>query len=207
MLPFGLRVWGDRTFIRQETGFNYANSDIGVEGGFLWHDLSLQLAVSNGSLGSNDTNKSKQLSTHAVYLWGPARAGLSFAWNDNSGEDFSFHSFTSGAHVGARLGRLVLLGEADWIRGVSDSNTYDQWVLYFESDFEVVKGLYARGVFEAFDPSVDLKNNERDRFTFGLSWFPTQLVELRAHYRLNRDIPQRVGSNANELVLELNSFL
>lgn len=207
MLPFGLRIWDDRAFIRQETGFNYANSDLGVEGGLTWRDLLVQVAISNGSLGSSDTNKSKQVSSHATYLAGPARAGVSFAWNDTSTNAFSFHSYTTGAHLGARLGRLYLLAEMDWIHGVSGSDDYDQWGAYFEANFEAIKGLYLRGVFEAFDPLVDLDNNERDRFIFGTSWFPTQLMELRAHFRLNRDIPQRVEATADELVFEAHFFM
>ena len=74
-------------------------------------------------------------------------------------------------------------------------------------NFEAVKGLYARFMFEAADPLMSLDENERDRFTFGVSWFPIQLLETRARFRINRDIPQRVEANANELLFELHGFL
>ncbi len=207
MLPFGLRIPDDRAFIRGETGFNYANADLGVEFGIAPGPFALTVAVTNGSLGGNDTNRAKQISTHATFVTGRARAGLSFAWNDTSAEDFAFQSFTSGAHLGARFGRLYLLGEIDWIRGVTKPKNYDQVALYVEGNYEFLKGLYGRFIFEAFDPLRSLDENERDRFIAGVSWFPTQLLELRAEYRLNRDIPQRVEGTADEIVVELHGFL
>ena len=66
---------------------------------------------------------------------------------------------------------------------------------------------YADAIFEGFDPLTSLKNNARDRFVFGMSWFPLPMCEIRAEYRLNRDIPQRIEGNADEIVIELHGFL
>lgn len=207
MLPFGLRIPDDNAFIRAATGFNYANSDLGIEMGIEHGPFALKLAVSNGSLGSSDTNRSKQITVHATAVSQYVRGGLSFAWNNNSSPDFKFQSITSGAHMGGRLGRLTLLGELDWIHAITDPEPYDQTAVYFESNFEAHKGVYARFRFEAFDPLVSLANNERDRFVAGVSWFPIQLFEISAYYRLNRDIPQRIESNADEIVVEAHAFL
>ena len=135
------------------------------------------------------------------------RAGLSFSYNDTSGDNFGFYTLNAGAHLGARLGRLSLLTSVDWIRGVGDADSFDQGAAYVEGDYEVLKGLYGRFVFEAFDPLWSLDNNERDRFVMGVSWFPLQLLEVRAEYRLNRDIPQRVSGNADEAIVEVHGFL
>jgi hypothetical protein len=207
MLPFGLRIPDDNAFIRGETGFNYANSDLGVELGIAPHPFEVSLAVTNGSLGGSDTNVRKQVSLNAVLTGSHARAGLSFAWNDTSADGFSFQSITSGAHIAGRLGRLILLGELDWIHGITEPESYDQIALFTEATFEAYKGVFPRVRFEAFDPLRSLDNNERDRFVFAVSWFPIQLLELRAEYRLNRDIPQRVEGNADELIVQLHGFL
>jgi len=207
LLPFGLRIPDDFAFIRQQTGFTYANADLGFEAGVSLRPLELSIAVTNGSLGGNDPNESKQVTAQATFVSKLARAGASFAYNDTSTADFTFRTFTSGGHVGARLGRLLLLTEVDWIRGVSDADTFDQLALYVEGDYEPIKGLYVRGVFEAFDPLRSLANNARDRFVLGISWFPFQLLELRGEYRVNRDIPQRVNDNADELIVEVHGFL
>jgi len=207
MLPFGLRIPDDKAFTRGQTGFNYANSDLGVEVGIAPYPYALSLAVSNGSLGGADTNIRKQVSVHGTITGSHARGGVSFAWNDTSAPDFSFQSLTSSVHLAGRLGRLVVLGELAWIHGITDPESYDQFALLTETTFEVYKGVFPRFRFEAFDPLWSLKNNERDRFVFGISWFPIQLLELRAEYRLNRDIPQRVEGNADALVVEIHGFL
>jgi len=163
--------------------------------------------VTNGSLGGSDPNRAKQISSRATLVGPHAQAGVSLAWNDTSVPDYPFQQITAGADAGGRLGRLLVIGEFDWIHAKASDGSYDQWALYFESDFEARKGLYARFGFEAFDPLRSQTNNERDRFVFGVSWFPIQLLELRAEYRLNRDIPQRIEGNADEVVLEANGFL
>ena len=207
LLPFGLRLPDDAAFIRQETGFTYANQDLGVEIGMAPEPFSFALAVSNGSLGGSDPNLHKQITAQAQVVGGWIRGGLSFAFNDSSTDDFEYQTYTSGGHVGLRLGRLVALGELDWIRGVGEAETVDQFAAYSELDYEAFKGLHARFVFEAYDPLESLANNERDRFAFGVSWFPIQHLEVRGEYRVNRDIPQRVEGNADEIIVELHGFL
>ena len=207
MLPFGLRVPDDATMTRELTGFTYANQDLGFEVGIAPHPFSLSLAVTNGSLGGADPNLGKQitLSTDVVWSWG--RAGASFAWNDSSTGDEKAQTFTTGAHLGVRLGRFIAFSEVDWLRGVTDAETYDQIMLLAALDYEVIKGLWLQFAFEAHDPLLSLDNNERDRFVFGVSWFAIPFLELRAYYRMNRDIPQRIGGNVDEVMFELHGFL
>lgn len=207
LLPYGLRVQDDTAFMREQTGFTYANQDLGVEIGIAPQPFMASVAVSNGTLGGPDTNLAKQVTAQMglVAPWG--RLAASVAYNDTSAPDFPFKTVTSGVHGGLRLGRLVLLGSLDWIRGIGPPNAYDQVALFTEADFEAYQGVHLRGRFEAFDPSLDIQENERDRVVLGLGWFPLQWSELRAAYRINRDIPQRVNGNANEILLQIHGFL
>jgi len=207
MLPYGLRIKDDRAFIRQQMGFTYADQDLGLEIGLSKHPLQVSVAFTNGSGGGFDPNIFKRI-TGSVGLAGPwIRGGGSFSYNDTSTDEFRFRTWTAGGHVGLRLGRLLLMGEFDWLHGVTDAEGYDQYAIYAGADFEPFKGMYLRFRWEGFDPLLSLEENERDRFLFGVSWFPTQFVEVRAEYRLNRDIPQRVEGNADEIIVELHGFL
>lgn len=207
LLPYGLRILDDDAFIRTETGFNYTNQDLGLELGIIADPIELAIAVTNGSLGGSDPNPSKQVTAQAVAVWSWGRAGLSFAYNDTSSDDFPFQSITTGAHLGFQLGRLILLGEIDLIYGMTEPEPYYQLALFTEAHFEVVQGLQIRARFEAFDPLLSLDENERDRFVFGASWFPVQFLEVRAEYRLSRDIPQRVDGNVDSVIIQLHGFL
>ena len=207
MLPYGLRIKDDQAFIRQQTGFTYADQDLGLEVGLSHHPLQVSLSFTNGSGGGFDPNIFKRITT-SVSLAGPwIRGGGSFSYNDTSTDEFVFRTFTGGGQLGLRLGRLLLMGEFDWIHGVTDDESYDQYTMYTGVDFEPVKGLYLRFRWESFDPLLAMEENERDRFLFGLSWFPMQSMEIRAEYRHNRDIPQRVEGNADEIIIELHGFL
>ncbi|MBI5609424.1 MAG: hypothetical protein HY902_11150 [Deltaproteobacteria bacterium] len=207
MLPYGLRIWDDTAFMRQQTGFNYANQDLGVELGTTGKHWSAALSLSNGSLGGGDGNLAKQLTATVGVFDSWWRLYASAAWNDTSVRDFPFQTVTGGLHGGVRLARLTLLGSVDWIRGIGNPEIYDQLSLFTEADFELWRGVHLRGRFEAFDPSRQIANNERDRFIAGLSWFPVQFAELRLEYRKNRDIPQRPAGNADELLVQLHGFL
>jgi hypothetical protein len=207
MLPYGLRIPDDAAFIRQETGFTYADQDLGVEIGINHHPVLASLAVSNGSGGGADPNLAKQVTGTVAYGREWARLGVSAAYNDTSTPDMTFRSITSGVHAGVRLGRLVELVEIDWVHGIDPLEPYDQIPFYAETSFEVAQGAFLRFVFEAYDPLLALEENEKDRFTWGVSLFPMQLLEVRAEYRLRRDIPQLVDGNADEVFVELHGFL
>ncbi len=109
--------------------------------------------------------------------------------------------------VSSTRGGILMLAEVDWIRSSGGGKQSDQLALYTGVDFEAVRGLYARFAFEAFDPLRSMKENERDRFVMGLSWFPIRLLQVRVEYRLNRDIPQRPEGNADEINVEIHGFL
>jgi hypothetical protein len=207
MLPYGLRIYDDASFMRQQTGFTYANQDLGVEIGTTAKHWSAALALTNGSLGGADANLAKQLTATIGVFDSWWRLFASAAYNDTSVRDFPFQTITGGLHGGVRLARLTVLGSLDWIRGIGNPDAYDQVSLFSEADFEAWRGLHLRGRFEAFDPSRQIANNERDRFVFGVSWFALQWTELRIEYRKNRDIPQRPSGNADELLVQLHGFL
>jgi hypothetical protein len=207
MLPFGLKVRDDEAFIRQQTGFTYANQDMGIELGIAPHPFALSIAVTNGSGGGGDPNQPKQVTASAALTGEWIRGAVSYSFNDTSTDEFRFHTHMAGGYVGLRLGRFYLLGEFDWMHGTTDERPWDQWALFAELHFEAIKGVYLRFRFEAFDPLVSLQENERDRFVFGFSWFPVQYVELRGEYRMNRDIPQMIDGNVDEVILEIHAFL
>ena len=67
-LPFGLRLQDDSAFIREITGFNYGVQDIGIELGWEPGPFSLSVATSNGTQGSSDSNRDKQVSAIGSFV-------------------------------------------------------------------------------------------------------------------------------------------
>ncbi|NIT60526.1 MAG: hypothetical protein GWN00_31285, partial [Aliifodinibius sp.] len=86
LLPFGFRILDDDAFIRQKTGFNYANQDIGVEMGLEPGPLSLTAAITNGTQGASENNVQKQVSLVGSTVFRNFRIGGSFSRNRTPGE-------------------------------------------------------------------------------------------------------------------------
>jgi hypothetical protein len=207
LLPYGLRLADDRAFVRAETGFASTRREVGVEAGVDLEPIAFAVAFATRSPLENAPLEGRRLAATATVTTQWALGGLSVAWDHTADPLLPFDAVIAGAHAGAHYGPAVVLAEVDWLHGFDLSDDFDQVMLYVRATAEVYRGVHLRAGFEAFDPVWALSENERDRFLFGASWFPVPLLEVRAAYRLNRDIPLRVEENADEIVVELHGFL
>ena len=92
MLPFGLRLQDDAAFIREVTGFNYGVQDLGVEVGAEPGPFSLSVSFSNGTQGSTDNNKDKQVAGVASFIQRHWRIGGSASTtSDASSRQFGLY--------------------------------------------------------------------------------------------------------------------
>ena len=122
LLPYGIRIWDDGTFIREVTGFNFDNQDIGVEIGIEPGNMALSVALSNGTQGSRDRDSKKQLSSVGSIYLNNLIGGGSFSLNNSQG----IKRLAWGPYAGLRLGPLTLLSEVDWVRvsGLIEQNQF-----------------------------------------------------------------------------------
>jgi len=207
LLPYGLRVADDRAFVRAETGFASTRREVGVEVGADLEPFAFAVAFANRSPLEAVSPEGRRLSATAAVTTRWVLGGVSVAWDDTRDPILPFRSLTAGAHAGAHYGPAVLLAEVDWLHGFDLTNDFDQAMLYVQGTVEVYRGVELSLGFEAFDPVWSEAENERDRFLFGASWFPVPLLEVRAGYRLNRDIPVRVEQNSDQILVEVHGFL
>jgi hypothetical protein len=203
LLPaYGLRLEDDRAFIREVTGFNFANPDTGVEIGLEPDSFTFAGAITNGTSSITDNNTSKQFTGTAGYVADQFRIGGSAAYND-SGDAIRK---IGGLWAGLRIHKFVLLGEADWIRDESDDLKKPQVVTYSELNYEIVDGWNIKIAYEYFDPNRDIDENERDRIVIGIEPVLTSFVHLQLFYRFNQSIPQNIPQNADEISLRLHIY-
>lgn len=200
--PYGLRIEDDRAFIREVTGFNFNNPDSGVELGFEPGSFTMAASITNGTSSIADNNNAKQVVGNIGYIGDLFRLGGSASYNKL--DDATKR--VKGIWAGTRIGKFVLLGEADWIREEDQNEDRDQLVTYSELDYEIVDGWNVKLAYEFFDPNLDIDENERDRVVIGLDSFPTSFVQLQLLYRFNQSIPQNLPQNADELVLRLHLY-
>lgn len=201
-LPYGLRLLDDGEHIRQRTGFNFANSDEGIELGLEPGPLSLAVAVTNGTQGAAETNSEKQISGLAALVLSPLRVGASASRNDGP----AGRRDVVGAFGGFRLGRFAVLGEFDFIfDDPPDGRRGDEFAAFLEGDLLLARGWNVKVTYGFLDPDRDIGENARTRLRFGVEPFITQFLQASIFYTLLDDIPQS-RADRDELSLELHGF-
>jgi hypothetical protein len=216
LLPFGFRILDDDAFIRQKTGFNYANQDIGVEMGLEPGPLSLVAAITNGTQGASENNVQKQISFVGSTVFRNFRIGGSFSRNRISAEPTDQITTMFGAFAALYSGRFILIGEVDMIQPRKKDETLeekearekfgDQLAIYSSLNILIIKGVNFRMAYDYFDPRTKWDEDERIRFTFGPEIFPVQFVQVSAYYRLLDSIPQKPREKEDQLIFELHVF-
>ena len=202
LLPYGIRLWDDESFIRQVTGYNYDNQDMGVEVGFEPQQVALSIALTNGTQGGRDNNEGKQVSAvGSVFLPANVIVGGSFSRNKSRGVE----RLIMGPYASARLGPVTVMGEADWL---SDSNgaENDQFVGFASLEYWHRQALNFRLAYDYLDPYDAIKEDERSRLTVGIEAFLTPQLSASASYKLKESIPQDLQGNADALRLAVHAF-
>lgn len=201
-LPYGFRLLDDGEFIRQRTGFNYANSDLGVELGFEPGPLSLALAVTNGTQGAAENNSEKMVTGLASMVFNRFRVGASASRNDAE----AGRRDVVGAFGAFSLGRFAFLGEFDYVfDDPVDGEDVDQFAAFIEGDLLAAQGLNLKVTYGFLDPNRDIGENARIRLRFGVENFVTQFLQVSLFYTLLEDIPQAT-TDRDALSLEVHGF-
>ena len=201
LLPYGIRLVDDEAFVRQATGFNFDNQDLGVQLGFEPGKLALVAALSNGTQGGRDDNNGKQVSSSGSLYLDNSMVGGSFSWNKSRG----IERILFGPYGSVNLGPLTLMGEADWIRE-SGATDQDQFILFTSLEYWCRQSVNVRVAFDYLDPYDRVEEDERSRLSLAVHAFLTPSLEASATYRLRASIPQDVQGNADGLTLGLHSF-
>jgi hypothetical protein len=202
-LPYGFRLEDDTAFIRQATGFNFANPDTGVEFGMDRDKVTANLAISNGSAGTAETDMGKQLSFRTSFVERNWRIGGSFNFNDTE----SANRTTSGLFGGLRTGPVQWLGEFAFIRdALETAEDRDQFVLFTEANIGWRQGHNVKLTYEHLDPDQDIDENEQNRYSAVYEYFPIQFVQLIGGLRINEGIPQADNDNADEAFVQMHLY-
>jgi hypothetical protein len=202
-IPFGLRVEDDTAFIRQVSGVNFNSSDDGVEGGLEVGPWSAAVSVTNGAGGGAETNRSKLISSAATYVHPDWRLGLSASVNRNGGADRRMQSVFGGL----RLGIVSALASAVYI---TDDGTpigrVRHWASLAEANIEAAKGHNIKLTYESYDPNVDVREDQRVRYSVVWEFVPFQFTQFRLGARKGSGIPQNNAQNASDVFLQWHAF-
>lgn len=203
ILPYGIRLEDDRTFIREVTGFNFNNPDAGVEVGFEPGPFSIVTSITNGTGTALDNNASKQFVGSISYVADSFRAGASGSYNPSDAGDRN----SAGLWGGFKIWSAVLLGEIDFVHDdVPGANDRDRFVALAELDYLVAEGWNIKAAYEFYDPDRNIDENERDRVLIGVEPFIIPFLQVGVYYRFNQSIPQNEPQNADELTFRVHVY-
>jgi hypothetical protein len=202
--PFGIRVADNTAFTRQVTGFNFDNSDIGIEAGFDKPPLCVTASVSNGSQGQPESNKGKNGCLRAQYQWRSLVAGGSLSYNRD--ERTPVTQAMAGPFLGWQWGRLSLFGEADWLRDETATGTARRLAALAEGDFALLPGLNLKVAHSYYDMDLDIGHNGQTATRYGMEYSAFLYLQLGLYYDDNRFVPQNVALNRDQIYLEAHAF-
>jgi hypothetical protein len=195
ILPYGIRLEDDTAFIRQATGFNFNNSDNGVEWDVQTTHVFISAAISNGASGLTNNDKGLSYLSRVEYLGDNWRAGVSGVYNDaDLGARYQVNMFGGFNWLG-----FIFLAEVDHINDKSISHipgTHEQQrIIFLEVNREVSKGINLKLTTEYLDPDTHINENQRIRHSLLLEYTPFANLQIRAGIRKGEDIPQKINGN------------
>jgi hypothetical protein len=206
ILPYGIRLEDDTAFIRQITGFNFNNSDNGVEWDLQTSKVFLSAAISNGSSALTNNDKGLSYLTRVEYLGGNWRAGVSGVYNDaDLGARYQANIFGGFNWLG-----FTFLAEIDHIKDKSITHipgTYEQQkIALVEINREITKGLNIKVTSEYVDPETNIDENQRVRNSLLIEYTPFANLQIRGGLRKGEDIPQKPLGNYTSLFAQLHFY-
>jgi hypothetical protein len=180
-LPFGLRLEDDTSFVRRYSGINFFTPDNGIELGLEEGSWNAQLAVSNGTAGSEATGSGKQWSLRAEHVRAGWRAGASVNFNDAG--DVERHM--AALHAGLRTGPVVWLAELDYIEDRGPvAGDLPRWAGLLEANWMPRRGHNLKLAAEGIRPDSDVYDDQY-RYSLVYEYAPIQFLQLRAGVRIH----------------------
>ena len=205
LLPFGTRIQDDAAFIREQTGYTFGTQDLGVELGLEPGPISAAISVSNGTGGSSDDNRDKQVTGMFGFIQRQFRIGVQGSWNNGP----EARRAVFGATAGFNIGRLTVLAEADEVIDKSfgaDSSVNHEVLYYAEADYLLAKGVNLRFSYDYADPDSGVSNDQFTRIGGGIQYFPVQFTELRLLYYFRDEADRSGRPDTGTLILEAHLF-
>ena len=206
MIPqLGLRLEDDGALIRQSSGFNFNNNDLGIEYGFNWKGGLHTIAVNTGSSDtSNPDGKYRTILRSEFYLdnW-----RLGGALSANPGNDSN--SFAYSLFAGYKLGNWVFLADVSLLKEDFDLSSLQdktQLMSLIEVNWLYRPGHNIKFTEEYLDPDKDLSEDHQVRHSLVYEYTPYPNVQLRAGIRDREAPPQIEQLNVDTSFLQVHFY-
>ncbi len=185
--PYGLKLDDHTSFIRDKLGFKAPSfgQDVGLEVGFGERRWFGNAAVFNGNGAGGDDNRKKGLSATGGWKSPTFWLAGSLLYNDVASEQTTY----VGGYGAFNYGALTLLGELD-LTETEGATKATGSTAYAELDWKIRPGIIAKLKYDRHEPDKDTSNDELDRYTVGMDFYPYAFTEVTVQYRVNEESPE-----------------
>ena len=205
MPALGLKLEDDGAFTRQVTGFNFDNSDNGVEVGLTSGNGFYNLYLTNGNSAVTNQDNKFLFGSRAEFFLDEFRIGGAYTLNNGDLEDKHILAIFSGYH----WNKMTLLAEVDSILiENSDGSVADinQLIGLVEVNYEVKQGHNVKLTSEYYDPNDDLKEDHRVRHSLIYEYTPISNIQLRFGARDSGAPPQFPEQNEERFFVQTHFY-
>ena len=200
-VPLGWRLEDDTAFIRQVTGVNLNGGDNGIELGYQSGAFNAQLAVTNGTGGTQEIDDGKQFAVRGEWVQSAWRAGLSVLHNNTDlGERLIY-----GVFAGIKTGAVSWLFEYDRIEdeGFAPADL-EQDVALIEANIRVRQGHNLKLTIES--RTFDDSREDQVRGSVVYEYFPWAFTQLRFGLRSSDSDDDLPSTNSKEIFLQAHVY-
>ena len=215
--PFGLRFVEHIFFVQRYTGFDIYNETYNLSGGYVSEDWELHLTLfapppesfpnplqSVGVRESGGAAYGEKRFNSVAALGLQARVGVA--------SEASRYQAGAVGKAWIEQGRMLVLGEADFIRQIvnvgAGSVGQNQFVSYLGATFFPTRGLMLGLAYERFQEDLSVAGTGRNALDFEVNFFPWAHFELVGLARYQSLGPSTTDeASASLLMLQLHYYL
>lgn len=186
---YGWRFADHTSFVREKMLWPPGSTDTGFELGIYPHGLSANIGFFNGTSNMLDNDNGKAVASRLEYRRNIKGVGIgiggSYWLNSNDAGDIKM--FGPFGYLKLLGGRLVYLGEMDWLenKAISGDPTFE--AATHKLSYMVEQGVWLNASYDYFDPDIDLKTGRVNRFGLGFEYYPFGFLEVQPNLWYYRD--------------------
>jgi hypothetical protein len=214
--PYGLRFVEHTYYVRRYTGYDLYDETYTASGGYVAEDWELHASLfAPPPSGFPEALQSVGLRESGAAVYAEQRfAGMSaVALQARFGNNDEARRYQGGAvgKLWLERGRVLVLGEADFIRQEVKAASYsqNQFVSYLGPTFFPVRGLMASVAYERYQENLSVSTTARSSFDLQTNFFPWAHWELvlLAQYQIIGSGATSQGPHDSIVMLQLHYYL
>lgn len=205
MPALGLKLEDDSAFTRQVTGFNFDNSDNGVEYDIITGNAMYSLFITNGTQGVSNDDDKFQLGARGEFFLDSWRLGGALVNNSSNDFDQSIISI----FAGYTFKSLTFLAEVVDIEKQSNIELQDDKkirVALLEANWKVASGHNLKLTEEFHDPDANREEDHRVRHSLIYEYTPWAYFQIRTGLRFKESPPQNQVEETDKFFIQTHFY-